>query len=94
MFSLIFAFCVTCYLISKSITIVYKLFYVSFKNLSLNGDVTIDGERLQNLGLCSPLMTFEKKDQINAIPAATNMGPRFFSVSIKRTATFIYIVAF
>jgi hypothetical protein len=34
----------------------YLLFYVPLKN----GDVTIAGEGLQNLGLCSALMAFEQ----------------------------------
>jgi hypothetical protein len=36
------------------------MFYVLVKNFSLNGDVTIAGEGLQNLGLCSALRSFEK----------------------------------
>jgi hypothetical protein len=39
---------------------VYLLFYVPIKNFSLNGDVTIAGEGLQKLDLCSALRTFEK----------------------------------
>jgi hypothetical protein len=40
---------------------VYLLFYDSLKNFSLKcGDVTIAGEGLQNLGLCSALRAFEQ----------------------------------
>jgi hypothetical protein len=40
----------------------YLRFYVPLKNFSLNkyGDVTIAGEGLQNLGLCSALRAFEQ----------------------------------
>jgi hypothetical protein len=38
----------------------YLLFYVPLKNISLYGDVTIAGEGLQNLGLCSALRAFEQ----------------------------------
>jgi hypothetical protein len=39
----------------------YLLFYVPLKNISLvYGDVTITGEGLQNLGLCSALRAFEQ----------------------------------
>jgi hypothetical protein len=40
----------------------YLLFYVPLKNISLTvyGDVTIAGEGLQNLGLCSALRAFEQ----------------------------------
>jgi hypothetical protein len=40
----------------------YLGFYVPLKNFSLNvyGDVTIAGEGLQNLGLCSALRAFEQ----------------------------------
>jgi hypothetical protein len=38
----------------------YLLFYVLLKKISLKyGDVTIAGEGLQNLGLCSALRAFE-----------------------------------
>jgi hypothetical protein len=41
----------------------YLLFYmyISLKNFSLCGDVTIAGEGLQNLGLCSALRVFEQR---------------------------------
>jgi hypothetical protein len=39
---------------------VFLLFYVPLKNISLNGDVTIAGEGLKNLGLCSALRAFEQ----------------------------------
>jgi hypothetical protein len=35
-------------------------FYVPLKNFHLYGDVTIAGEGLQNLGLCSVLKAFEQ----------------------------------
>jgi hypothetical protein len=38
----------------------YLQFYVPLKNISLHGDVTITGEGLQNLGLCSALRAFEQ----------------------------------
>jgi hypothetical protein len=38
----------------------YVRFYVPLKNISLNEDVTIAGEGLQNLGLCSALRAFEQ----------------------------------
>jgi hypothetical protein len=38
----------------------YLLFYVPLKNFSLNGDVTITGEGLQNLDLCSALMAVKQ----------------------------------
>jgi hypothetical protein len=39
----------------------YLRFYVLLKNFShLYGDVTIAGEGLQNLGLCSALRAFEQ----------------------------------
>jgi hypothetical protein len=38
----------------------YLGFYVPLKNFSLYGDVTIAGEGLQNLGLCSALRAFEQ----------------------------------
>jgi hypothetical protein len=39
----------------------YLQFYVPLKNFSLiYGDVTIAGEGLQNLGLCSALRAFEQ----------------------------------
>jgi hypothetical protein len=40
----------------------YLWFYVPLKNISLmwTGDVTIAGEGLQNLGLCSALRAFEQ----------------------------------
>jgi hypothetical protein len=44
-----------------SIMIYYLLFYVPLKTISLiYGDVTISGEGLQNLGLCSALRAFEQ----------------------------------
>jgi hypothetical protein len=41
------------------------------------GDVTIAGERLQNLGLCSVLRTFEQEG-IVIVPQCCDMGPWFF----------------
>jgi hypothetical protein len=38
----------------------YLRFYVPLKNFSLIWDVTIAGEGLQNLGLCSALRAFEQ----------------------------------
>jgi hypothetical protein len=38
----------------------YLSFYIPLKNISLNGDVTIAGEGLQNLGLCLVLRAFEQ----------------------------------
>jgi hypothetical protein len=38
----------------------YLRFYIPLKNFSLYGDVTIAGEGLQNLGLCSALRAFEQ----------------------------------
>jgi hypothetical protein len=39
----------------------YLLFYVPLKNFSLKyGDITISGEGLQNLGLCSALWAFNQ----------------------------------
>jgi hypothetical protein len=38
----------------------YLQFYVPLKNFHLYGDVTIAGEGLQNLGLCSALRAFEQ----------------------------------
>jgi hypothetical protein len=39
----------------------YLVFYVPLKNISLiYGDVTITGEGLQNLDLCSALKAFEQ----------------------------------
>jgi hypothetical protein len=38
----------------------YLLLYVPLKNFHLYGDVTITGEGLQNLGLCSALRAFEQ----------------------------------
>jgi hypothetical protein len=35
------------------VVVVDLLFYVPFKNFYLNVDVTVTGEGLQNLGLCS-----------------------------------------
>jgi hypothetical protein len=41
-----------------TLKIVLKI-YITLENLSLNGDVAIAGEGLQNLGLCSALRAFE-----------------------------------
>jgi hypothetical protein len=38
----------------------YLQFYVPLKNIHLNGDVTIAGEGLQNLGICSALRAIEQ----------------------------------
>jgi hypothetical protein len=38
----------------------YLLIYVPLKNFHFYGDVTIAGEGLQNLGLCSALGAFEQ----------------------------------
>jgi hypothetical protein len=38
----------------------YLLFYIPLKNISLYEDVTITGEGLQNLGLCSALRAFQQ----------------------------------
>jgi hypothetical protein len=38
----------------------YVRFYVPLKNFSRKGDVTIAGERLQNLGVCSALRAIEQ----------------------------------
>jgi hypothetical protein len=39
----------------------YLQFYVPLKNISLvYGDITIAGEELQNLGLCSAIRAFEQ----------------------------------
>jgi hypothetical protein len=38
----------------------YLQVYVPLKNFLLSGDVTIAGEGLQNLGLCSALRAFEQ----------------------------------
>jgi hypothetical protein len=39
----------------------YLLFYVPLKIFHLYGDVTITGEGLQNLSLCSALRAFEQE---------------------------------
>jgi hypothetical protein len=50
------------------------------------GDVTIAGEGLQNLDLCSELRAFEQEDFYRATPAVTRgLG---FSGLIRRTAPF------
>jgi hypothetical protein len=52
----------------------------------LYGDVTIAGEGLQNLGLCSALRTLEQGDLFRATPAVTRgLG---FSGLIRSTAAF------
>jgi hypothetical protein len=38
----------------------YLLFYAAQEYISLNGDVTIADEGLQNLGLCTALRAFEQ----------------------------------
>jgi hypothetical protein len=38
----------------------YLRFYVPLKNFHLYGDITIAGEGLENLGLCSVLRAFEQ----------------------------------
>jgi hypothetical protein len=43
----------------------------------LYGDITITGERLQNLGLCSALRAFEQRG-IFIVPHLLWHGPRFF----------------
>jgi hypothetical protein len=38
----------------------YVRFYFRLKNIKVYGDVTIAGERLQNLDLCSALRAFQQ----------------------------------
>jgi hypothetical protein len=61
---------------------VYLLFYVPLKNFSriFYGDVTIVGERLQNLGLCSALRAFEQGG-IFIVPRLLWHGASVFPVS-------------
>ena len=59
----------------------YLLFYVPLKNISLiYGDVTITGEGLQNLGLCSALKAFEQGG-IFIVPHLLWHGASVFPVS-------------
>jgi hypothetical protein len=59
----------------------YLLLYVLFKNISLKcGDVTVAGEGLQNLGLCSVLRAF-KQGGIFIVPHLLSYGTSVFPVS-------------
>jgi hypothetical protein len=46
--------------VHSKITVVELFFYVPLRNFHLHGDVTIAGEELQNLGVCSAFRTFEQ----------------------------------
>jgi hypothetical protein len=59
----------------------HLMFYVPLKNISLKyGDVTITGEGLQNLGLCSALRAFEQGG-IFIVPHLMRHGASVFHVS-------------
>jgi hypothetical protein len=53
------------------------LFPVPLNNFHLYGDVTIAGEGLQNVGLCSVLRTFQRKGSLSC-HICCDTGPRFF----------------
>jgi hypothetical protein len=56
----------------------YLRFYVPLKNFSLiYGDVTIAGEGLQNLGLCSALRPLSREGSLSC-HTCCDTGPRFF----------------
>jgi hypothetical protein len=56
----------------------------------LYGDVTIAGEGLQNLGLCSALRAFEQGG-IFIVTHLCDTGPRFFGL-IRRNAPFSHLL--
>jgi hypothetical protein len=60
----------------------YLLFYVPLKNFHLCGDVSITGEGLQNLDLCSALRAFEQGG-IFIVPYLLLHGASVFLVSFE-----------